>query len=106
MLSGAAPSPCSRATITRSRMLQKHIGQSGVHRTALLAAFEVFISIVAVVAWGGVAATMFVTPSKGRTMKLTALRTVSALALTFVLQGCGTSAPVSADGPRRVVALT
>ncbi|MDX0677284.1 hypothetical protein GOD41_17005 [Sinorhizobium medicae] len=29
--------------------------------------------------------------------------TVSALALTFVLQGCGTSAPVSADGPRRVV---
>ncbi|RVL08043.1 hypothetical protein CN151_03735 [Sinorhizobium meliloti] len=33
-------------------------------------------------------------------MKLAALRTMSALALTFVLQGCGTSA---AGGLRRVV---
>ncbi|MDW9598176.1 hypothetical protein GOB46_08860 [Sinorhizobium meliloti] len=36
-------------------------------------------------------------------MKLAALRTMSALALTFALQGCGTSAPASADGLRRVV---
>ncbi|TWA30666.1 hypothetical protein FB009_1542 [Sinorhizobium medicae] len=106
MLSGAVPSPCSRATITKSRLLQKHIGQSGVHRTALLAAFEVFISVVAVVAWSSVAAKMFVTPSKGRTMKLTALRTMSPLALTYVLQGCGTSVPVSADGPAGWWALT
>ncbi|MQX97664.1 hypothetical protein GHK03_16290 [Sinorhizobium medicae] len=28
---------------------------------------------------------------------------MSALALTFALQGCGTSAPASADGLRRVV---
>ncbi|MDX0354335.1 hypothetical protein GOC51_03815 [Sinorhizobium meliloti] len=36
-------------------------------------------------------------------MKLAALRTMSALALTFALQGCGTSAPANADGLRRVV---
>ncbi|EHK75188.1 hypothetical protein SM0020_24810 [Sinorhizobium meliloti CCNWSX0020] len=36
-------------------------------------------------------------------MKLAALRTMSALALTFVLQGCGTLGPASADGLRRVV---
>ena len=36
-------------------------------------------------------------------MKLAALRTMSALALTFALRGCGTSAPASADGFRRVV---
>jgi hypothetical protein len=36
-------------------------------------------------------------------MKLAALRTMSALALTFALTGCGTSAPASADGLRRVV---
>ncbi|MDX1006770.1 hypothetical protein GOE08_07705 [Sinorhizobium medicae] len=36
-------------------------------------------------------------------MKLAALRTMSALALTFALQGCGTSGPASADGLRRVV---
>ncbi|RVK56891.1 hypothetical protein CN162_12530 [Sinorhizobium meliloti] len=36
-------------------------------------------------------------------MKLAALRTMSALALTFALQGCGTSAPASAVGLRRVV---
>jgi hypothetical protein len=36
-------------------------------------------------------------------MKQAALRTMSALALTFALQGCGTSAPPSADGLRRVV---
>ncbi|MDW9391104.1 hypothetical protein GOB99_02465 [Sinorhizobium meliloti] len=36
-------------------------------------------------------------------MKLAGLRTMSALALTFVLQGCGTSAPASAGGLRRVV---
>ncbi|MGZ2471972.1 MULTISPECIES: hypothetical protein [Sinorhizobium/Ensifer group] len=36
-------------------------------------------------------------------MKLAALRTMTALALTFALQGCGSSAPASADGLRRVV---
>ncbi|ATB02730.1 hypothetical protein BWO90_12035 (plasmid) [Sinorhizobium meliloti] len=36
-------------------------------------------------------------------MKLAALRTMSVLALTFALQGCGTSPPASADGLRRVV---
>ncbi len=36
-------------------------------------------------------------------MKLAALRTMSALALTFGQTGCGTSAPASADGLRRVV---
>ncbi|MGZ2464503.1 hypothetical protein [Sinorhizobium medicae] len=36
-------------------------------------------------------------------MKLAALRTMSALALTFALHGCGTSVPASADGLRRVV---
>ncbi len=36
-------------------------------------------------------------------MKLAALRMMSALALTFALQGCGTSAPGSVDGLRRVV---
>ncbi|MBD9635491.1 hypothetical protein IB277_04135 [Ensifer sp. ENS07] len=36
-------------------------------------------------------------------MKLVALRTMSALALTFALQGCGISAPASVDGLRRVV---
>ncbi|MGN7749708.1 hypothetical protein [Sinorhizobium sp. 22678] len=36
-------------------------------------------------------------------MKLAALRTMSALALIFALQGCGTSAPASVDGLRRVV---
>ncbi|RVP08825.1 hypothetical protein CN109_29990, partial [Sinorhizobium meliloti] len=51
---------------------------------------------VVVAAVAGRAATMFVNPSKGRTMKLAALRAMSALALTFALQGCGTSAPASA----------
>ncbi|MQV97202.1 hypothetical protein GHK46_07190 [Sinorhizobium medicae] len=36
-------------------------------------------------------------------MKLAALRTMSVLALTFALQGSGTSAPASADGLRRMV---
>lgn len=36
-------------------------------------------------------------------MKLVALRMMSVLALTFALQGCGTSAPASVDGLRRVV---
>ncbi|RVJ37567.1 hypothetical protein [Sinorhizobium meliloti] len=36
-------------------------------------------------------------------MKLAALRTMSALALSFALQGCGSAAPASADGLRRVV---
>ncbi|WP_274866241.1 hypothetical protein [Sinorhizobium meliloti] len=36
-------------------------------------------------------------------MKLATLRTMSALALTFALQACGTSAPAGADGLRRVV---
>ncbi|MDX0499056.1 hypothetical protein GOE20_07050 [Sinorhizobium medicae] len=36
-------------------------------------------------------------------MKQAARRTLSALALTFALQGCGTSPPGSADGLRRVV---
>ncbi|WP_017273520.1 hypothetical protein [Sinorhizobium meliloti] len=36
-------------------------------------------------------------------MKPAALRTMSDLALTFVLQGCGRSAPASADGLRWVV---
>ncbi|MDX0408502.1 hypothetical protein GOL30_33015 [Sinorhizobium medicae] len=35
--------------------------------------------------------------------KLAALRTMSALALTFVPQGCGVSAPASAACLRRVV---
>jgi hypothetical protein len=36
-------------------------------------------------------------------MKLAALLTMSALAMTFALTGCGTSAPASVDGLRRVV---
>ncbi|KSV72956.1 hypothetical protein N182_28955 [Sinorhizobium sp. GL2] len=36
-------------------------------------------------------------------MKLAVLRTMTALAMTFALQGCGTSAPASVDGLRRVV---
>lgn len=36
-------------------------------------------------------------------MKQAVLRTMTALALTFALQGCGTSAPASVDGLRRVV---
>ncbi|OWZ90942.1 hypothetical protein B9J07_25650 [Sinorhizobium sp. LM21] len=36
-------------------------------------------------------------------MKPAALRMMTALAMTFALQGCGTSAPASVDGLRRVV---
>ncbi|MDX0514071.1 hypothetical protein GOD53_04295 [Sinorhizobium medicae] len=51
----------------------------------------------------GRAATKSEPPSKGRTIKLAALRTMSALALTFVPQECGISAPASAACLRRVV---
>ncbi|WP_410176667.1 hypothetical protein [Sinorhizobium medicae] len=70
----------------------------------LLAAAAALAMVVAVVVWIYRQGGDEVIPSIERqNNKLAALRTMSALALTFVLQGCGVSAPASAACLRRVV---